>query len=103
MLFPNGCWLLFQNHQRSGHCADIASCTGDSSGSYGGARNSGNDGDTCTRDEHLDDYLEADWIDLPTDVLNRIDEIVPPGVTTHVTDNMWESGTTALTTASRRR
>ena len=53
--------------------------------------------------EHLDAYLAADGIDLPSDVLDRIDEIVPPGVTIHVTDNMWEVGTTALTAAFRRR
>ena len=53
--------------------------------------------------EHLDSYLDSDGIDLPTDVLDRIDEIVPPGVTINVTDNMWEVGTTALTTTSRRR
>jgi aryl-alcohol dehydrogenase-like predicted oxidoreductase len=53
--------------------------------------------------EHLDAYLAADGVDLPSDVLDRIDEIVPPGVTIHVTDNMWEVSTTALTAASRRR
>ena len=53
--------------------------------------------------EHLDAYLAADGIDLPSEVLDRIDEIVPPGVTIHVTDNMWEVSTTALTAASRRR
>ena len=53
--------------------------------------------------EHLDGYLAADGIDLSTDVLDRIDEIVPPGVTIDVADNMWEFGTTALTTAARRR
>jgi len=53
--------------------------------------------------EHLDAYLAADGIDLPGDVLDRIDEIVPPGVTINVADNMWEFGTTALDAASRRR
>ncbi len=53
--------------------------------------------------EHLDAYLAADGIDLSDDVLNRIDEIVPPGVTINVADNMWEFGTTALTAAYRRR
>ncbi len=53
--------------------------------------------------EHLDSYLTADGIDLSGDVLDRIDEIVPPGVTINVTDNMWEVGTTALTATSRRR
>jgi aryl-alcohol dehydrogenase-like predicted oxidoreductase len=53
--------------------------------------------------EHLDAYLAADGIDLSTDVLDRIDEIVPPGVTINVADNMWEFGTTALAATSRRR
>ncbi len=53
--------------------------------------------------EHLDSYLAADGIDLSGDVLDRIDQIVPPGVTINVADNMWTVGTTALTTASRRR
>lgn len=53
--------------------------------------------------EHLDTYLAADGIDLSSDVLDRIDEIVPPGVTINVADNMWEFGTTALDAAFRRR
>jgi aryl-alcohol dehydrogenase-like predicted oxidoreductase len=53
--------------------------------------------------EHLDGYLAADGIDLPTDLLDRIDQIVPPGVTIDVADNMWYVGTTALNAASRRR
>jgi aryl-alcohol dehydrogenase-like predicted oxidoreductase len=53
--------------------------------------------------EHLDTYLAADGIDLSGDVLDRIDEIVPPGVTVNVADNMWNVGTTALATAFRRR
>jgi aryl-alcohol dehydrogenase-like predicted oxidoreductase len=53
--------------------------------------------------EHLDGYLAADGIDLSDDVLDRIDKIVPPGVTVHVVDNMWEVGTTALDAAFRRR
>jgi aryl-alcohol dehydrogenase-like predicted oxidoreductase len=52
--------------------------------------------------DHLEAYLAADGIELSTDVLDRIDQIVPPGVTVNVADNMWEFGTTALTTASRR-
>jgi hypothetical protein len=36
-------------------------------------------------------------------VLDRIDAIVPPGVTIHVTDNMWDVSTTSLTATSRRR
>jgi len=53
--------------------------------------------------EHLDAYLAADGIDLPGDLLDRIDQIVPPGVTVNVADNMWEFGTTALDAAFRRR
>jgi aryl-alcohol dehydrogenase-like predicted oxidoreductase len=53
--------------------------------------------------EHLDGYLAADGIELPADVLDRIDEIVPPGVTINVTDNMWNVGTRALDAAFRRR
>jgi aryl-alcohol dehydrogenase-like predicted oxidoreductase len=53
--------------------------------------------------EHLDGYLAADGIKLSTDVLDRIDEIVPPGVTINVADNMWNIGTTALDAAYRRR
>jgi aryl-alcohol dehydrogenase-like predicted oxidoreductase len=53
--------------------------------------------------EHLDAYLAADGIDLPIDVLDRIDQIVPPGVTINVADNMWNFGTPALSAAFRRR
>lgn len=53
--------------------------------------------------EHLDGYLAADGIELSADVLDRIDQIVPPGVTISVADNMWFIGTTALSTAFRRR
>jgi hypothetical protein len=53
--------------------------------------------------EHLDTYLAADGIDLSTDLLDRIDEIVPPGVTINVADNMWTHSTTALSPAFRRR
>jgi len=53
--------------------------------------------------EHLDTYLDADGIDLSSDVLDRIDEIVPPGVTINIADNMWNFGTTALDARSRRR
>jgi aryl-alcohol dehydrogenase-like predicted oxidoreductase len=53
--------------------------------------------------EHLDGYLAADGIELSDDVLDRIDEIVPPGVTIHVADNMWNVGTTSLDAAYRRR
>jgi hypothetical protein len=53
--------------------------------------------------EHLDTYLAADGLDLSSDVLDRIDQIVPPGVTINVADNMWSIGTPALSAAFRRR
>jgi aryl-alcohol dehydrogenase-like predicted oxidoreductase len=53
--------------------------------------------------EHLEGYLAADGTELPADVLDRIDEIVPPGVTINVVDNMWNIGTPALGAANRRR
>ncbi len=53
--------------------------------------------------EHLDSYLAADGIDLPGDLLDRIDQIVPPGVTINVADNMWDIGTPALSAAFRRQ
>ena len=53
--------------------------------------------------EHLDGYLAAEGAELSGDVLDRIDEIVPPGVTINVADNMWEFGTTALAAGARRR
>ena len=46
--------------------------------------------------EHLDSYLAADGVDLSDDVLDRIDEIVAPGHTVNVADNMWSTSTTAL-------
>jgi aryl-alcohol dehydrogenase-like predicted oxidoreductase len=53
--------------------------------------------------EHLDTYLAADGIELSTDLLDRIDQIVPAAVTINVADNMWNHSTTALDAASRRR
>jgi aryl-alcohol dehydrogenase-like predicted oxidoreductase len=53
--------------------------------------------------EHLDSYLAADGVELSGDVLDRIDEIVAPGVTVNVADNMWHVGTRALGAALRRR
>ena len=53
--------------------------------------------------EHLDAYLAADGTDLSGDLLDRIDQIVPPGVTVNVADNMWDFSTTALDAAFRRR
>ena len=40
---------------------------------------------------------------MPNDLLDRIDEIVAPGITINVNDNMWNIGTTALDAAFRRR
>jgi aryl-alcohol dehydrogenase-like predicted oxidoreductase len=53
--------------------------------------------------EHLESYLAADGVDLSSDLLDRIDEIVPPGDTVNVADNMWNTSTTALDPAFRRR
>jgi aryl-alcohol dehydrogenase-like predicted oxidoreductase len=53
--------------------------------------------------EHLEAYLAADGVDLPSDMLDRIDQIVPPAVTITVADNMWGFGNSALTPAFRRR
>ena len=53
--------------------------------------------------EHLDSYLAANGVGLSADVLDRIDEIVPPAATVNIADNMWDIGTTALIAASRRR
>jgi aryl-alcohol dehydrogenase-like predicted oxidoreductase len=53
--------------------------------------------------EHLDGYLAADGITLASDVLDRIDEIVLPGVTINVADNYWQFGTRAPDATSRRR
>lgn len=53
--------------------------------------------------DHLDSYLSADGIELSDYILDRIDAIVPPGVTINVVDNMWDVGTTELEVSSRRR
>ena len=53
--------------------------------------------------EHLDTYLAADGIDLSNDLLDRIDQIVPPAVTINVADNMWPHSPTALSATLRRR
>ena len=53
--------------------------------------------------EHLDSYLAADGVELAADVLDRIDEIVPPGHTVNVADNGWATSTTALDAGARRR
>jgi aryl-alcohol dehydrogenase-like predicted oxidoreductase len=51
--------------------------------------------------EHLESQLAAADVDLPADVLDRIDEIVPPGTTINPADNGWVSP--ALQAAARRR
>jgi aryl-alcohol dehydrogenase-like predicted oxidoreductase len=51
--------------------------------------------------DHLESYLAADGVELSSDVLDRIDEIVPPAHTVNIADNMWR--TAALDPASRRR
>ncbi len=53
--------------------------------------------------DHLESYLAADDIVLSDDLLDRIDQIVPPGVTINVADNMWNFGTPVLGAAFRRR
>jgi aryl-alcohol dehydrogenase-like predicted oxidoreductase len=40
--------------------------------------------------EHLDSQLGADKVELPADVLDRIDEIVPPGVNLNPADRGYE-------------
>ena len=51
--------------------------------------------------ELLEAYLAAAGVDLSEDVLDRIDEIVAPGETVNVADNMWS--TPALDDGFRRR
>ena len=51
---------------------------------------------------HLDGYLKADGVELTDDVLDRIDEIVPPAATVDIDTNLWRHGTTALEAAGRR-
>ncbi len=51
--------------------------------------------------EHLESQLGAADVDLPDYMLDRIDEIVPPGVTLNPADNGWVSP--ALQPAARRR
>jgi aryl-alcohol dehydrogenase-like predicted oxidoreductase len=53
--------------------------------------------------EHLESYLAADDVDLSSDLLDRIDQIVPPGHTVNIADNMWSTSTSALDAAFRRR
>jgi aryl-alcohol dehydrogenase-like predicted oxidoreductase len=51
--------------------------------------------------EHLESQLAAADVELPGDVLDRIDEIVPPGTTINPADGGWVSP--ALQAAARRR
>src|SRR3954449_1583097 len=51
--------------------------------------------------EQLESYLPAAGIELSTDVLDRIDQIVAPGVTVNPDDNSY--GAHELTAAARRR
>jgi aryl-alcohol dehydrogenase-like predicted oxidoreductase len=51
--------------------------------------------------EHLESQLKTADIELTDDVLDRIDEIVPPGVTINPADNGWVSP--ALEASARRR
>jgi len=53
--------------------------------------------------EHLESYLAADGLELADDLLDRIDEIVAPGHTVNVADNMWSTSTSALDAGLRRR
>ena len=51
--------------------------------------------------EQLESYLPAAEIRLSTEVLDRIDELVAPGVTVNPDDNSY--GASELTPAARRR
>ncbi len=51
--------------------------------------------------EQLESYLPAADITLPTEVLDRIDKLVAPGVTLNPDDNSY--GDHTLTPAARRR
>jgi aryl-alcohol dehydrogenase-like predicted oxidoreductase len=51
--------------------------------------------------EHLEAQLAADDVDLSDDVLDRIDEVNPPGTTINPADNGWVGP--ALQPAARRR
>jgi aryl-alcohol dehydrogenase-like predicted oxidoreductase len=51
--------------------------------------------------EHLESQLAAADVELPDDVLDRIDEIVPPGTTINPADGGWVSP--VLEPAARRR
>jgi aryl-alcohol dehydrogenase-like predicted oxidoreductase len=51
--------------------------------------------------EHLESQLRAAEVELSDDVLDRIDEIVPPGVNVNPTDGGWDNP--ALSKSARRR
>jgi len=51
--------------------------------------------------EHLESQLGAADVQLPDDILDRIDEIVPPGTTVNPADGGWENP--ALAASARRR
>jgi hypothetical protein len=51
--------------------------------------------------EHLESQLTATSVHLTDDVLDRIDQIVAPGLTLNPADNGWVSP--ALDPAARRR
>jgi aryl-alcohol dehydrogenase-like predicted oxidoreductase len=51
--------------------------------------------------EQLESYLPAADVTLSTEVLDRIDELVAPGVTVNPDDNSY--GANELTPAARRR
>jgi aryl-alcohol dehydrogenase-like predicted oxidoreductase len=51
--------------------------------------------------EHLESQLGAAEVELPDDVLDRIDEIVPPGVNVNPADAGWDNP--ELSAAARRR
>ena len=53
--------------------------------------------------QQLDGSLAADGVRLSTEVLDRVDEIVQPGVTLDPVDAMWVHGTRALDAPNRRR
>jgi hypothetical protein len=51
--------------------------------------------------EHLESQITAADVTLSDDVLDRIDEIVPPGTTVNPVDGGWSNP--ALQPAARRR
>jgi aryl-alcohol dehydrogenase-like predicted oxidoreductase len=51
--------------------------------------------------EHLESQLPAVDVDLSDELLDRIDEIVAPGVTINPTDHGWQNP--ALAPVARRR